>query len=136
MYELSFDIEYNYQNAAIGIEVPISLSVGGRTIDIAAKVDTGAPSCIFAHEVGEELGLHVESGQIERFSTAIGGSFSAFGHTIQMRSLGVLMDSLVYFAADPAFRRNVIGRKRWREHVRVALIDYERLLYLAPYNRI
>ena len=134
MYHLSFDYQHSYHTAAVGIEVPICLSLAGQTIEILTKVDTGASNCIFAREVGEALGLQIESGETERFSTPLGGSFTAYGHWIEMRSLGVQMDSLVYFAADPAFRRNVLGRKGWLEHVRVAFIDYERLLFLAPYN--
>lgn len=136
MYQLSFDHQYSYHPAASGIEVPVSLSVVGNTIEVVTKVDTGATSCIFAHEVGVALGLDLESGQIERFGIPNGGSFTAYGHSIQMRCFGVRMDALVYFAADPAFRRNVLGRRGWLEHVRIAFVDYERLLFLAPYDQI
>lgn len=136
MYHLSFDRQHTYQTTSAGIEVPVSLFVTDETVEILTKVDTGATNCIFSHEVGDALGLEVESGQVERFSTPNGGVFTAYGHWVQMRCLGVHMDSLVYFAADPAFRRNVLGRRGWLEHVRVALIDYERLLFLAPYNPV
>ena len=135
MYQLSFDHRYSYNPVASGIEVPVSLSVAGQTVEIVTKIDTGATSCIFAREAGDALGLHIESGQVEQFSTPNGGWFTAYGHSIQMRCLGMQMDSLVYFAADPAFRRSVLGRKGWMEHVRVAFIDYERLMFFAHYNQ-
>jgi hypothetical protein len=135
MYQLSFNHRHSYHPTASGIEVPVSLSVLGQTIDVVTKVDTGATNCIFAREVGHELGLDIESGQPERFVMPNGGYFTAYGHSIQMRCLGIRMDALVYFATDPAFRRNVLGRRGWLEHVRVALVDYERLLFWAPYNQ-
>jgi hypothetical protein len=134
MYQLSFDHRHSYNPTGSGIEVPVSLSVLGQTFDVVTKVDTGATSCIFAREVGYELGLDIESGRVERFSVPNGGSFTAYGHSLQIRCLGVQIDALVYFAADPAFRRNVLGRRGWLEHVRVAFVDYERSLFLAPYN--
>ena len=136
MYQLSFDHRYSYNPAASGIEVPVVLSVARQTVEIVTKVDTGATDCIFAREAGEALGLQIGSGQVKRFSTPNGGLFTAYGHSIQMRCLGLQMDSLVYFAADPAFRRSVLGRKGWLEHVRVAFIDYERLMYFANYNQL
>jgi hypothetical protein len=135
MYQLSFDHRHSYDRTANGIEVPVSLSVLGQTVDVVTKVDTGATSCIFAREVGDQLGLDIESGRAERFVMPNGGYFTAYGHSIQMHCLGMQMDALVYFATDPAFRRNVLGRRGWLEHVRVAFVDYERLLFWAPYNR-
>ena len=75
MYQLSFDHRPSYHSTASGIEVPVSLSVLGQTIDVVTKVDTGATSCIFAREVGYELGLDIESGQAERFVMPNGGYF-------------------------------------------------------------
>jgi hypothetical protein len=136
VHGLRFDQQYSYHPTASGIEVPVSLSVVGHTIEVVTKVDTGATNCIFAREVGDALGLDLASGHVERFNIPNGGSFTAYGHSVQMRCLGIHIDALVYFAADPAFRRNVLGRRGWLEHVRVAFIDYERILFLAPYNRM
>ena len=41
---------------------------------------------------------------------------------------------MVYFAASPAFRRNVLGRSGWLQQLRVAIVDYDSVLYVAKYD--
>jgi hypothetical protein len=40
----------------------------------------------------------------------------------------------VYFAADAAFSRNVLGRQGWIDRIRLGLVDYEGKLYLSDYS--
>jgi hypothetical protein len=40
-------------------------------------------------------------------------------------------DSMIYFAAEEHYNRNVVGRHGWLNRVRLALIDYEGMLYLS-----
>lgn len=81
----------------------------------------------------EALGLTVESGELVRFATAI-GSFEAYGHSVTLETLGYSLDVTVYFAADDTFKRNVLGRRGWLDHQRLALIDYKSELYLGRYE--
>lgn len=134
MVRLTFEREYAYNIEADGIELPVALSTLNETIELLAKLDTGATNCIFAREVGEALGFHIESGEIRRFSTAT-GSFTTYGHGVTLRCLGVEVDTEVYFAVDLDFQRNVLGRRGWLEQVRLALIDYERRLFVSPYSK-
>lgn len=48
--------------------------------------------------------------------------------------LGLEFSALVFFAQDPAFARNFLGRKGWLDRLRVAIIDYDRTLYLSTYD--
>jgi hypothetical protein len=41
-------------------------------------------------------------------------------------------DSVVYFAAEEAYNRNVLGRHGWLSLIRMGLIDYEGKLFLGP----
>lgn len=51
-----------------------------------------------------------------------------------LSTLGIEVDSTVYFYADEAIRKNVLGRRGWLDRVRLAVVDYEQVLYLAPYD--
>ena len=60
----------------------------------------------------------------------LGGAWGLF-----VAQAGVDLFSQIGLPGDPAFRRNVLGRRGWLEHVRVAFVDYERLLFLGPDNQ-
>jgi hypothetical protein len=41
---------------------------------------------------------------------------------------------MAYFAAEPHLARAVVGRSGFLDRVRLALIDYDRRLYLSAYE--
>ena len=43
-------------------------------------------------------------------------------------------ESRVYFAKHPGLPRNVLGRQGWLRNLRLAVIDYDSLLYLSAYD--
>lgn len=130
---LEFDASYRYHSAADGISVPVTLRLGGESVDLIANVDTGAAHCIFERGYAELLGLIVESGRLQRFRT-ITGSFSAYQHEVTLQMLGIEFAAPVFFAQDPVFARNFLGRIGWLDRLRVALIDYDHTLYVSAYD--
>lgn len=130
---LSFRQVYSYGHQKIGIEIPVRLDFGGRFVEFKAKVDTGASYCIFARVFGETLGLHIESGVPEEISTVM-GSFRVYGHQVSLSTLGISLDTTVYFAENPQFVRNVLGRQGWMDRLRLGVVDYEGKLYLSGYD--
>ena len=44
---LEFDNTHKYTEATDGINVPITLAIGSQSVDLLAKLDTGAAHCIF-----------------------------------------------------------------------------------------
>lgn len=62
------------------------------------------------------------------------GAFRAYGHEVEMETLGINVVSTVYFAESEFFDRNVLGRIGWLDRVKLGLIDSESLLYLSPYS--
>ena len=84
---LEFDNTHQYTESTDGINVPITLAIGSQSVDLLAKLDTGAAHCIFERKYAEILGLEVESGRLQRFRT-VAGSFAAYQHevTIQPKS--------------------------------------------------
>jgi predicted aspartyl protease len=130
---LEFQFAHDYARAVDGIDVPIALSSGSQSVEFLAKLDTGAASCVFERQYAEILGLHVESGRLQRFRT-VTGSFAAYEHELTIRTLGIEFSAAVFFAEDVSFQRNVLGRSGWLNRLRVAIVDYERMLFVSPYE--
>jgi hypothetical protein len=49
-------------------------------------------------------------------------------------SLGPEFATSVFFAEHPSFDRNFLGRTGWLDRLRIAIADYDRNLFLAPYD--
>ena len=98
-----------------------------------AKIDTGGQVCLFMREIGETLGIDIETGHRHSFNT-LAGSLTAYGHTVRLQTLGLEFDSLVYFPAVYGLPRNLLGREGWLRKVRLALIDDDATLYVSPYQ--
>ena len=60
---LEFDRTHAYGSEMDGIAVPIILRSGEAAAWLTAKIDTGAPHCLFERGLGEILGLDIESGE-------------------------------------------------------------------------
>jgi hypothetical protein len=116
-----------------GISIPIILSTGRLSVTLSAKIDTGAHFCIFERGYGEALGIDIDSGEQIRIGTAT-GSFIALGHELTLTTLDYEFNSVVYFASEYSFSRNVLGRHGWLDKVRIGLVDYESKLYLSQYD--
>jgi hypothetical protein len=98
-----------------------------------AKIDTGASHCIFERKYGELLGLDIESGRLQRFRTMV-GEFAAHEHELSIQTLGLEFATHVFFAQDHSFSRSFVGRSGWLDRLRIGLVDYDRMLYLSPYD--
>ena len=133
-YSLGFEHLHNYDPAAPDIVVPVVLRLGTESVEVPAKLDTGASFCIFQRMYGEMLGITIESGGRQEFGTAT-LPFIAFGHAVTLSSFDFELDQIVYFAALPEFPRNVLGRVGWVNQVRIGLIDYESKLYVSRYGQ-
>jgi hypothetical protein len=130
---LDFAISHHYTEATNGINVPITLWMGKQSVELLAKLDTGAAHCIFERKYAEILGLEVESGQLQRFRT-VAGSFAAHQHEVTIRSLGIEFPTVVFFAQDPTFSRNFLGRSAWLDRLRIGIVDYDRMLFVSLYQ--
>ena len=132
-HRLAFRRLHHYDPSAVGIPIPVTLSAGRESLSLLANLDTGSSVCIFRKDHGEALGLQLERGIRQRIRTAT-GSFEAFGHMVSLGVLGMQFEVVVFFAASPEITRAVLGRTGFLDHVRLALIDYDRNLYLSTYD--
>lgn|SRR5271166_5902115 len=132
-YKINFSERHKYDSRLEGITVPAVLKTGREEIELLAKLDTGSAYCLFERGCGEALGLPIEDGVHETIRT-VNSRFDAYGHVISIQVLGIETESTVYFFADASIKRNVLGRRGWLDKVRLCLVDYEQLVYVADYN--
>lgn len=132
MHVLDFHINRQYSQTASGVEIPIRLSTD-RSVDLFAKIDTGAEWCIFQRAYAEMLDLPIEEGEPKTFATGT-GLFNTRGHTVEITSFDYNFETIAYFAVEENFRRNVLGLNGWLNRVRFGLIHHDSSLYLSLYD--
>lgn len=130
-YQLEFTQKYQYVAALTVINLPVKLQCASGEFEVDAKVDTGAEYCIFAREVGEELGLNITSGEPLTVGSLTGGSLSIYGHAVSLIALDLKIDTTVYFCEKYEVPRNLLGRRGWLEYFQIGLIEYTQELYLS-----
>ena len=120
---VSYDVVEHYSQTAQGIVIPVVLRLSPeQEVRLEAKLDTGADYCLFRRQYAEALGLNVESGDRQRFSTAA-GPFIAYGHEITLVAMGFVLTGTCYFFEDSAINKNVLGRNGWLNKVRIGVDD-------------
>jgi len=130
-FPIEFQKKENYQSLKTGITIEAVLRYGYLETFCLAKVDTGAEFCLFERTFADSLEIDVENGYRENFST-LGGGLSAYGHEIEIETLGLRFQSYVYFAESYEIKRNLLGRQGWLQLVKLGLDDYRSELYLSP----
>lgn len=131
--QLSFTEEFHYADDLSGISIPVVLSYGEKSRRVQAKVDTGGDVCLFSREDGTILGVPIEQG-IPITLSSLGGNVEAFGHEVILQTGALIFQSIVYFAKYPGLPRNILGRQGWLRQLRIAVVDYDNLLYLGAYD--
>ena len=133
MKQLSFTQEHRYPDDEEGISISVNLEYEDQSCRVDAKVDPGAAVCLFSNEVGQKLGIPIEQGIPKRLS-GLSGSLDAYGHEVTLQTGDIAFQSVVYFAKYPGLQRNLLGRQGWLRNLRLAVIDYDNLLYLSVYD--
>ena len=135
MRPLNLRFGHSYESTSAGIVIPVFLVHGSESVEVKAKVDTGAAFCLFDRLHGETLGLDVEAGELQRFRT-VTGRFAAFGHELTLRSYTFEWTSTVYFYEDLNSHGNFLGRSGWLDRVRMGLVHHDERIYVEPYDEI
>ena len=132
-WQMSFQTR-RYYGRESAITIPVALYSDVTThVLVRAKIDTGSDFCVFQKSHSFLLGLNLEDGEPQRIRTAI-GSFVAYGHELTLRVEDLEWQATIYFAELDDFPVNVVGRAGFLDRLRFGLVEYEQLLYLAPYN--
>ena len=128
-----FDSELHYEETPAGILIPIRLTHGNRSVELRARLDTGAADCIFDDSYAAILGLP-DSG-IQREYRTVAGSFKAHGHEVTIETLGLEWTAMVFFHAMGNPAHAFLGRRGWLDRVRLGIVHYEQRLLLGHYDR-
>ena len=133
IHQLNFSQCFRYGDSIEGITLEAVLRYGQESATCSAKVDTGAHVCLFEREIGEGLGIEIESGHRIRLST-LTGTLMAFGHEVTLQTAGLTFHTLVYFPLTYKLRRNLLGRQGWLQLLRLGIVDYDNELFLGQYD--
>lgn len=109
-FQLSFTHRETYSSLASGISLETTLRFRELFINCDAKVDTGAEVCLFQRAIGEALEIQIEKGVKKRLET-LTGVLTAYGHEVVLETLGLQLQTVVYFAENNEVRRNLLGRQ-------------------------
>jgi hypothetical protein len=132
-YSLEFDYKHEYSDVEEGIPIPVELSYGKESMRVTAKLDSGSDVCLFSREIGEKLGIDVESGDKLRLSS-MNGFLDSYGHEVEVEISGVSFSAVVYFAKDEGLVRNLLGRRGAIRLFQIGLVDYESVVYFKWYG--
>jgi hypothetical protein len=132
LISLDFDADLKYEETAAGILVPIRLMHGDRSVELRARLDTGAADCLFDRFYADILGLR-ESG-VERHYRTVTGSFQAFGHEVTIETAGLQWPAMVFFHAIGNPAHAFVGRRGWLDHVRLGIVHFEQRLFLGQHS--
>ena len=132
MEVLRFQHTYSYPFNRSGIAVPVFLGSGALETEVFAKVDIGADVCLFERNVALALDLDVEKGDPLWLET-LTGSFLAYGHEVTVTTMELSFVLTVYFAANDAISRNLLGRS-WVRLTRLGVVDYDGKLFVSAYD--
>ena len=133
LIELAFTEEFHYPDDPSGITIPVWLTYGEEDVRVSAKIDTGSEVCLFSYEIGLKLAVPIETG-LPAVLNSLGGPIEAFGHELLIQAGDLCLKSLVYFAKYRGLPRNILGRQGWLRNLRLAIVDYDNVLYLGVYD--
>lgn len=86
--------------SAIRPVIPIRLIRGEKAVRYLTIIDSGADLCIFHAEIGELIGIAVESGKLLQFSGISGQQLTAYFHNIKVEVGGYEFDCYAGFSRD------------------------------------
>ena len=132
-FQLSFTRREIYSSLASGISFETTLRFGEMFINCDAKIDTGAEVCLFQRAIGEAIEIPIENGLKKRLET-LTGVLTAYGHEVVLETLGLKLQTVVYFAESDEVKRNLLGRQGWLQLIRLGIVDYDSELYLSLYD--
>lgn len=132
-FQLSFTRREPYNSLASGISLETRLRFGELFINCDAKIDTGAEVCLFQRAIGEAIEIPIENGLKKQLET-LTGVLTAYGHEVVLETLGLQLQTVVYFAESDEVKRNLLGRQGWLQLIRLGIVDYDRELYLSLYD--
>ncbi|TET39883.1 MAG: hypothetical protein E3J65_02730 [Dehalococcoidia bacterium] len=80
--------------------IPIRLIKGTKDVRYHAIIDSGADLCIFHAQIGEVIGLTIESGKLLKFTGISGQQLTAYFHDLEIEVGGYRFDCYAGFSRE------------------------------------
>lgn len=109
--------------------VPLRFYFGGKIIDSAALVDSGATVSIFRSDVANSLGLSIEKGS-EIYLGGVGGRIRGFIHKLKIETAGKIFLCPVVFSHEYLVSFNLLGRSAFFDNFKIIFGEKKGLIRL------
>ena len=80
--------------------IPIRLIKGTKDVRYHAIIDSGSDLCIFHAQIGEVIGLTIESGKLLKFTGISGQQLTAYFHDLEIEVGGYRFDCYAGFSRE------------------------------------
>lgn len=115
--------------------MPIDILYGKNMIRYEVLVDSGADCNIIPAEIGELLGIDIESGVKSDVGGITGGGMFFFVHPVTIRVGGWSYEvPMGFMPAMPSFGYGVLGQQGFFDHFRVTFDRRKAEIELKPYS--
>ena len=132
MINLEFELAHEYESTADGILVPVRIVQSGKSVELTARLDTGAAHCLFHRSYSDLLDIAWDAGLPQTYRTIV-GNFRAYGHELTLHTWDLQCSAMVYFHESGSPNSNYLGRAGWLDRVRLGLIHYDQRILVARY---
>lgn len=109
---------YSYRRQRLFPIIPVTVIIGSYEVATDALVDSGANISVFRQEIGECLGLEIESGE-ETLLQGLGGRVIGYIHEVTMRVEQVSFSCKVVLSRELTVGVNILGRQDFFESFKV-----------------
>lgn len=140
MPHLSFSFQYDYQSSDVDdrVRVPMRLRLNRTTPMLLPVPDTGSSFNIFRAPIAKVPGISYQDGYPRTVGTAT-GTFQAYEVDVTLEAIdaSLLFETTVHFAPWPPGvepQPGVLGLRDFATKLKIGLVHYDRMLYLADYN--
>jgi hypothetical protein len=106
--------------------IPIALINNQRRVRYLTLIDSGADYCIFHAEIGEQIGLQIESGKRLSFSGSSGQEQSAYFHEIKLEVGGHEISCFAGFSRElQSLPYGILGQEGFFDNFKITF-DYQK----------
>jgi len=113
--------------------IPIGLLYNGKFVRYEALIDSGADFNIFNAEIGELLGIDIQSGKKVKFSGIDGEPFDVFLHNLTLEIGGWQYKIVAGFSYQISpYGFGILGQKGFFDLFRIRFIFAKGIIEIAP----
>ncbi len=117
--------------------IPVGVSYRGKTITQEVLIDSGADICIFDAEIGEAIGIDIESGEVHEVGGVTGEKQPYFSHVVTMTVGGWPYTIEVGFSRHLAkMGHGLVGQKGFFEQFKVQFDLQKEEIELKPHQMV